>query len=150
MSGSVNRRQFVTAGVTAGLAAGLGDFGPFGQLPPVHAADAKITPAVVPVSPDVEPLVKWLEETPREKVLDGAAAHVKQGVPYGRLLGALLLAGVRGIKPRPVGFKFHAVLVINSADLLRARCADSGPLAAVVLGDGQLHVLAERLTKEGK
>ena len=26
-----------------------------------------------------------------------------------------MLAGVRGIQPRPVGFKFHAVLVINSA-----------------------------------
>src|SRR5207302_6411010 len=32
-------------------------------------------------------------------------------------LTALLLAGVRGIKPRPVGFKFHAVLVVNSAHL---------------------------------
>jgi hypothetical protein len=125
MSGSVNRRQFVTAGVTAGLAAGLGDFGPFQQLPPVRAADAKITPAVVPLSPDVEPLVKWLEETPREKLLDGAAAHVKEGVPYGRLLGALLLAGVRGIKPRPVGFKFHAVLVINSAHLAALAAPDS-------------------------
>ncbi len=125
MSRSVNRRQFVAAGVTAGLAAGLGDFGPFQQLPPVRAADAKITPAVVPVSPDVEPLVKWLEETPREKLLDGAAAHVKEGVPYGRLLGALLLAGVRGIKPRPVGFKFHAVLVINSAHLAALAAPDS-------------------------
>jgi hypothetical protein len=33
------------------------------------------------------------------------------------LLAALLLAGVRNIQPRPVGFKFHAVLVIHSAHL---------------------------------
>jgi hypothetical protein len=32
-------------------------------------------------------------------------------------LAALFLAGVRGIQPRPVGFKFHAVLVVNSAHL---------------------------------
>ena len=30
----------------------------------------------------------------------------------------LFLAGIRNVKPRPVGFKFHAVLVINSAHLL--------------------------------
>ena len=28
-----------------------------------------------------------------------------------------MLAGVRNIQPRPVGFKFHAVLVVNSAHL---------------------------------
>ena len=32
------------------------------------------------------------------------------------MLAALLLAGVRNVQPRPsVGFKFHAVLVVNSA-----------------------------------
>src|SRR5262249_45189206 len=30
---------------------------------------------------------------------------------------ALMLAGVRSIKPRPVGFKFHPVLVVNSAHM---------------------------------
>ena len=34
------------------------------------------------------------------------------------VLAALLLAGVRNVQPRPsVGFKFHAVLVINSVHL---------------------------------
>ena len=34
------------------------------------------------------------------------------------MLAALLLAGVRNVQPRPsVGFKFHAVLVVNSAHL---------------------------------
>ena len=34
------------------------------------------------------------------------------------LLAGLLLAGVRNVQPRPsVGFKFHAVLVVNSAHL---------------------------------
>ena len=34
------------------------------------------------------------------------------------------MAGVRGIQPRPVGFKFHAVLVINSAHLASLRAPD--------------------------
>src|SRR5205823_182554 len=42
---------------------------------------------------------------------------MREGVGYQQLLAALMLAGVRGIKPRPVGFKFHAVLVVNSAHL---------------------------------
>ena len=35
-----------------------------------------------------------------------------------------MLAGVRGIKPRPVGFKFHAVLVVNSAHLASLAAQD--------------------------
>jgi hypothetical protein len=40
------------------------------------------------------------------------------------LLTALLLAGVRDIQPRPVGFKFHAVLVVNSAHLASLAAPD--------------------------
>jgi hypothetical protein len=40
------------------------------------------------------------------------------------VLAALLLAGVRNVQPRPaVGFKFHAVLVVNSAHM----AAQAGP-----------------------
>ncbi|MGC4054570.1 MAG: hypothetical protein QM757_36285 [Paludibaculum sp.] len=41
------------------------------------------------------------------------------------MLAALLLAGVRNIQPRPVGFKFHAVLVVNSAHLASLASPDS-------------------------
>lgn len=37
----------------------------------------------------------------------------------------MLLAGVRNIQPRPVGFKFHAVLVVNSAHLASQSSPDS-------------------------
>ncbi len=40
------------------------------------------------------------------------------------MLTALLLAGVRTIQPRPVGFKFHAVLVVNSAHLASLNSPD--------------------------
>jgi hypothetical protein len=53
------------------------------------------------------------------------AVRIKQGLNYRELLAALLLAGVRNIQPRPVGFKFHAVLVVNSAHLASIASPDS-------------------------
>src|SRR5437867_1405946 len=75
--------------------------------------------------PDIEPLVRFLEETPRERLLEEIAARIHRGLTYRELLAALLLAGVRNIQPRPVGFKFHAVLVVNSAHLASLSSPDS-------------------------
>lgn len=119
MSECIDRRHFVATGL--GASAGLAFLH---HLPPISAADVQVTPAVVNVGPELEPLVKLVEDTPREKLLEAVGAQVRQGVPYGRLLGALLLAGVRGIKPRPVGFKFHAVLVVHSAHLASLAAPD--------------------------
>jgi hypothetical protein len=66
-----------------------------------------------------------LEDTPRERLLEDVAARIKRGLKYRELLAALLLAGVRNIQPRPVGFKFHAVLVVNSAHLASLASPDS-------------------------
>src|SRR5205814_9226622 len=65
----------------------------------------------------LEPLDGVIEDTPRDRLFETIAAQMRQGVGYQQLLAALLLAGVRSIQPRPVGFKFHAVLVVNSAHL---------------------------------
>jgi hypothetical protein len=59
--------------------------------------------------------VKVLEETPREKLLEEVATRVRKGLAYNELLAALFVAAVRNVQPRPVGFKFHAVLAINAA-----------------------------------
>ncbi len=125
MSSPIHRREFVSLGLSAGLAAGVGDFAFLNQLPPVRAADIQATPAVVQLGSEMEPLVRLIEDTPRAKLLEVVGARIRGGEPYGRLLGALLLAGVRGIKPRPVGFKFHAVLVVNSAHLASLAAPDS-------------------------
>ena len=80
------------------------------------AADAKLDPNLVRLDSGIEPLVRLLEDTPRDKLLEEVGARVKKGLAYRDVLAALLLAGVRNIQPRPnVGFKFHAVLVVNSA-----------------------------------
>src|SRR5947209_7692681 len=121
----MKRRSFLhmAAGTTA--LASLGDLGFLAQLQPVSAAEAKLEPARVQLDPEIEPLVRLLEDTPRERVLEEVAARLRRGVTYRELLAALLLAGVRNIEPRPVGFKFHAVLVINSAHLASLSSSDS-------------------------
>src|SRR3989449_5478353 len=73
----------------------------------------------------MEPLVRFLEDTPRERLLEEVAARIKRGLSYRDLLAVLLLAGVRNIQPRPVGFKFHAVLVVNSAHLASIASPDA-------------------------
>src|SRR5262249_20792871 len=66
------------------------------------------------------------EDTPREKLLEEVAARIRAGLSYRDTLAALLLAGVRNVQPRPeVGFKFHAVLVVNSAHLASLASSDS-------------------------
>src|SRR5207247_3329183 len=80
---------------------------------------------VVRFNPEIEPLVRFLEDTPREGLLEEVGAKIKRGLSYRDLLAALLLAGVRNIQPRPVGFKFHAVLVVNSAHLASLSSPDS-------------------------
>src|SRR6185436_13772813 len=79
----------------------------------------------VRLHPDIEPLVRLLEDTSRERVLEEVAARLKRGLTYREVVAALLLAGVRNIQPRPVGFKFHSVLVVNSAHLASLSSPDS-------------------------
>ena len=118
MEFSNSRRQFIRLASAGGAALSLGNLGFLQKLPRVSAAEAKLNPNVVRFSPEIEPIVRLLEETPREKLLEKVADRIRGGLSYRELLAALLLAGVRNVEPRPsVGHKFHAVLVVNSAHL---------------------------------
>lgn len=121
----MKRRSFLKLTATAGTLAGIGDLGFLSRLPAVSAAEAALDPKVVRFHPEIEPLVRLLEDTPRERILEEVAARIQRGLSYREVLAALLLAGVRNIQPRPVGFKFHAVLVVNSAHLASLASPDS-------------------------
>lgn len=115
-----DRRSFLQSAAVAGGATFLSG------LPSVSAADATVDPNLVRLDSAIEPLVRLLEETPRNKLLEEVGTRVKRGLPYRDVLAALLLAGVRNIRPRPnVGFKFHAVLVVNSAHMAALAGPDS-------------------------
>jgi hypothetical protein len=122
---SPTRRRFLQAAGLGGTLLGL-DGLVRGGLRPVSAAEARLDPKRVRLDPGIEPLVQLLEETPRERLLEEVAGRVRKGLPYRDLLAALLLAGVRNVQPRPnVGFKFHAVLVVNSAHLASLASPDA-------------------------
>jgi hypothetical protein len=118
MANPIHRRSFLQAAAAGGALLGAGDLGFLSRLRPVSAAEASLDAKLVRLDPSVEPTVRLLEDTPRERLVEEVAAKVKGGLSYRELLAALLLAGVRNVEPRPsVGFKFHAVLVVNSAHL---------------------------------
>src|SRR2546430_17663557 len=96
------RRRFLKSAAVAGSALGLGDLSFLSRLPRISAAEAQLDPKIVRFHPDIEPLVRFLEETPRERLLEEVGARIRRGLTYRELLAALLLAGVRNIQPRPV------------------------------------------------
>ena len=116
---STTRRGFL--GTTAALAGG---FGFLNQLPEVSAQEGQAPRNLAAVSADLEPLVRLIEDTAKERLVEAVVERIRQGTSYQELLGAVMLAGVRGIRPRPVGFKFHAVLAINSAHIASLASAD--------------------------
>jgi hypothetical protein len=117
MSAAWDRRRLLGTAAGCGALASLGDLSFLRALTPVSAEEARLQPEHVRLRPEIEPLVRVLEDTPRDRLLEEVAGKIREGVVYRQLLAALMLAGVRNIKPRPVGFKFHAVLVVNSAHL---------------------------------
>ncbi|RUL83098.1 hypothetical protein [Tautonia sociabilis] len=113
-----SRREFLQSASALGLGAGLGPWSALGAITPARASEMAVGPEAVRFRPEIEPVVRWIEETPRDRILEAAVEHLGGGLSYRELLSGLFLAGIRNIKPRPVGFKFHAVMVINSAHLL--------------------------------
>jgi hypothetical protein len=117
-----NRREFLARSAQLGTLATVGNFAFLDNLPPLSAQDVRRT--LAPVQEDVEPIVRLIEDTARNRVLETIGARIRDGASYQQILSALMLAGVRGIEPRPVGFKFHAVLVVNSAHLASLAAQD--------------------------
>lgn len=119
------RRSFLGAAAGAGLVS-LGDLPFLSKLDPVSAQDAKVDSKFVQLRPEIEPLVRLIEDTSRAKLLEVVANRIRDGLSYQEVLAALFLAGVRNVQPRPsVGFKFHAVLVVHSAHLASLAAPDS-------------------------
>ena len=112
------RRDFLKSSAEAGLLLGCVTPKALAALAPQERGQAKVTPDLVRFTPDVEPIVRLIEETPREKCFDMMVEQLRRGLPYRNFLAALFLAGVRDVKPHPVGFKFHCVLAIHSANQL--------------------------------
>lgn len=150
MWNQASRRTFLRAAAATGLASGLVEVPWTGALRRVSADEAAPQPSAVKLRPEIEPLVKLLEDAPREKALEEVAARIRAGLNYQDLLAALLLAGVRNIQPRPsVGFKFHAVLVVNSAHLASLASPDEHRWLPILWAVEEFKRSQEQDTREG-
>jgi hypothetical protein len=77
-----------------------------------------VSPALVKLDAGIEPLVRLIEDAPQSDLLEQVARRIRQGASYQQVVAALFLAAVRNVQPRPgVGFKFHAVMVVNAAHM---------------------------------
>ena len=92
MDRKLRRRRFLQSASAIGLGAGLGNWAGLKMITPARAADLKVSPDAVQFRPEIEPVVRWIEETPRERALEVAIGHLKEGLSYRDLLAALFLA----------------------------------------------------------
>ena len=70
---------------------------------------AEAPPEKIRFGPDLEPIVRLMEETPREKCVPVFVAELKKGLPYRRFLAASLFAGIRRAHSHHEVYKVHAV-----------------------------------------
>ncbi|MEE2642938.1 MAG: hypothetical protein VX768_20080 [Planctomycetota bacterium] len=115
-----SRRKFLTT------SASVSGVGLLAGLPVVSSRQANLAADQVRFYNGIEPTVRLIEQTSREKLLDAVADRIRKGLSYREVLAALFLAGIRNVQPRPsVGFKFHCVLVVNSCHLASLSGPDS-------------------------
>src|SRR5262245_60427134 len=118
MAQRATRRQFLKFAGASGTAVGFGSLAFLTRLPPVSAQEARLSPRLVKLDSGIEPMVRLIEDTPQSDVVEKVAQKIQQGTTYQQVVAALFLAAIRNIQPRPsVGFKFHAVMVVNAAHM---------------------------------
>jgi hypothetical protein len=78
----------------------LGELAVFGGEPP---------PATMRFGPDLEPVVRLIEDTPRDKCVAVFLDQLRRGLPYRRFLAAVFFAAVRRHRSHHDVYKIHAV-----------------------------------------
>lgn len=145
----IPRRHFLHTSMRAGILAQIAGIGNLDVLPHISAAEAKLPAQWVRFAPGIEPLVRVIEDTPRERVIEEITARIRRGLSYRELIAALFLAGIRNIQPRPIGFKFHAVLVVHAAHLAALASPDSDRWLPILWAVDQFKSSQERDIQEG-
>ena len=134
MAERTTRRQFLKFAGASGTALGFGSLAFLTRLPPVSAQEARLSPRLVKLDAGIEPLVRLIEETAQSDLLEKVAQRIHQGTTYQQVVAALFLAAIRNVQPRPsVGFKFHAVMVVNAAHMTSLSSRASLPQVNAVL-----------------
>jgi len=112
---ALNRRQFLKHTALAGASGYV--LPQFANLGPLSTA-AVTRPAGS--ASLMDRIAQILIDTDADAIFDPLAKEIRNGASLIDLMGGVLLAGVKEINPRPVGFKLHAVMMVGSAlDLAR-------------------------------
>jgi len=70
MNRLASRRRFLWHTAATGVFCGLGDLSFLSRLPVVSAAEARLPAGAVSLRPEIAPLVRLLEATPRARLLE--------------------------------------------------------------------------------
>src|ERR1051326_6659742 len=95
MTSRPTRRHFLRSAATVSTALGLSDWAALAPLSPATAEEATVTPDLVRFSADIEPVVRLIEETPREQWVAAMLEQIRRGLPSRNFLAALYLAAIR-------------------------------------------------------
>jgi hypothetical protein len=98
----VTRRRFLTAAAVGSLAG-------ISSIPRARGREAEPVAEPIRFGPDLEPIVRLIEETPRRKCVAVLAGQLRAGLPYRRFLAAVFLAALRK------QHSHHSVYLVHSA-----------------------------------
>src|SRR5262245_7817433 len=102
---SATRRRFLLTSAGAASAC-LTDVPALSGL---AAFGAEPAPEKVRFGPDLEPVVRLIEETPREQCVRVFVEALRKGLPYRRFLAASLFAGIRKARSHHEMYKIHSM-----------------------------------------
>lgn len=114
MSRASTRRTFLHTAAGTGATLGFGEWTGLLTISPATANEANVTPDLVRFSPEIEPIVRLIEETPREKCIAAMIEQMRNGLPYRHFLAALYLAAIRAATYHnngPHGYDHNAYVV---------------------------------------
>ncbi|HZL89322.1 MAG TPA: hypothetical protein VFB96_13170 [Pirellulaceae bacterium] len=107
-----SRRIFLQSAVAAGVSLRAGPWDALLPISPASADEAAVASELVRFTPDIEPIVRLIEETPRAKCAEMMIEQLRAGLPYRCFLAALYLANIR------TGMVDHPLAVLHSAGQL--------------------------------
>ena len=106
-----SRRSFIRSAATAGSLV-LGNWAKLLPISPATAADVTVTPDLVRFSPEMEPIVRLIETTPRDQCPAMMIEQLRKGLTYRQFLAALYLANLR------TGMVDHPLAALHSTNQL--------------------------------
>src|SRR4249920_3902402 len=106
------RRRFLTT--MAGTASlGLADVTTLGGLR-AFADERSPVPDTVRFGPDLEPIVRLIEDTPRSECVRVLIEQLQKGLPYRRLLAGVFFSGIRRLNSYHDIYKIQPVHQVST------------------------------------